>query len=111
MPWKVPTYKPPGHDAAKKEASSEKNRARGSAASRGYGHRWQKLRMMALRRDCYICQVCGLPVGKGGHVDHIVPLAQGGTNSLDNLQTLCATCHSRKTAQQDGGFGNKKTPS
>ena len=25
-----------------------------------------------------------------------------------NLQALCKRCHSRKTAKEDGGFGNKK---
>jgi 5-methylcytosine-specific restriction protein A len=39
------------------------------------------------------------------HLDHVIPLAQGGTNDPDNLQWLCAGCHSRKTVEQDGGFG------
>lgn len=39
------------------------------------------------------------------HVDHITPLARGGTNARRNLQALCGPCHSTKTARQDGGFG------
>ena len=27
------------------------------------------------------------------HVDHILPVARGGTNDLDNLQALCAKCN------------------
>jgi 5-methylcytosine-specific restriction endonuclease McrA len=38
-------------------------------------------------------------------VDHIVPLARGGTNDAMNLQTLCGRCHSTKTATRDGGYG------
>ncbi len=38
-------------------------------------------------------------------VDHIVPLAAGGSNTIDNLQPLCRSCHSKKTVKEDGGFG------
>lgn len=30
-------------------------------------------------------------------VDHIVELADGGSDSADNMQPLCPTCHSTKT--------------
>ncbi|MBT2609875.1 HNH endonuclease [Streptomyces sp. ISL-87] len=30
-------------------------------------------------------------------VDHIKPIAKGGTWTLDNAQTLCKTCHFTKT--------------
>ena len=46
--------------------------------------------------------MCGRP---GECVDHIVPLADGGTNAGGNLQTLCWSCHSIKTVACDGGFG------
>ena len=71
---------------------------RPNAASRGYGWNWQKLRPVVLVRDGWLCRVCGRPAGKSAHVDHIVPKRQGGTDELDNLQTLCQSCHSRKTA-------------
>lgn len=46
---------------------------------------------------------------KAEHVDHRRPLAAGGAG-LDraNVKALCASCHSRKTASADGGFGNPK---
>jgi len=44
------------------------------------------------KRDNYRCVVCGL--GKKDdvdiHADHIVPLDRGGTNTIDNGQTLCS---------------------
>ena len=43
-------------------------------------------------------------------VDHIEP--HKGDDTLfwdqDNWQPLCKPCHSRKTATEDGGFGNPK---
>ena len=33
------------------------------------------------------------------HIDHIHPIAAGGTNAPDNLQLLCARCNSRKGAR------------
>ncbi len=32
------------------------------------------------------------------HADHIVPLAEGGTNALANIRTLCVPCHKAETA-------------
>ncbi len=75
---------------------------RPSAAARGYDRRWQRLRKMVLARDP-VCKACGREVSE--HADHIQAKAAGGSDSLDNLQGLCAGCHSRKTATQDGGFG------
>jgi 5-methylcytosine-specific restriction protein A len=43
------------------------------------------------------CERCGSRVGKGWHCDHVVPLADGGTNAIDNLRVLCRPCHNEKT--------------
>lgn len=59
--------------------------------------RWPALRLAALRRDGWQCVKCG---GKSRlQVDHIrsVAVSPGRAFSLDNLQVLCAGCHSRKT--------------
>ena len=48
-----------------------------------------------------LCTACGGPVqrsGLGSHVDHIVPLAAGGTSRFRNLQLLCRLCNQRKGA-------------
>lgn len=72
---------------------------RGSAASRGYGSEWTKLRTRIMYRDCGLCQVCkakGL-VTPAHAVDHIVPKAAGGSDSEGNLQAICNLCHAAKT--------------
>ena len=32
-------------------------------------------------------------------MDHIIELAIGGTNTIDNVQPLCRECHKEKTAR------------
>jgi hypothetical protein len=43
----------------------------------------------------YTCPACGFYDEYGFHltVDHIVPIAKGGTNDIENLQCLCQTCN------------------
>ena len=58
-------------------------------------------RRQALVRDGYQCRSCAHVVhGKAAHVDHITPKSQGGTDLLENLQTLCSACHQRKTNRE-----------
>lgn len=90
-------------------AQSLADRARGSSARRGYDRRWRKLRdaYIAEHPLCRHCQERGI-VTAAAEVDHIEP-HRGDIALLldwDNLQALCAPCHSAKTAREDGGFGN-----
>ena len=39
------------------------------------------------------CAHCG---GGSEHLDHIIPLARGGSHSVGNLQGLCAACNGKK---------------
>jgi hypothetical protein len=53
-----------------------------------------KLRYKILKRDNFRCVTCGRrPPGVELCVDHIIPVAKGGTNSEDNLRTLCTDCN------------------
>jgi 5-methylcytosine-specific restriction endonuclease McrA len=56
--------------------------------------KWQKLRIQILDRDGWVCVVCNRPAHT---VDHIIPRVKGGDMwALDNLQSLCKPCNSRK---------------
>ena len=87
------------------------DRRRRQDGPRIYGTvRWQKVRLMVLARDCSLCAECkrrgrDTPANE---VDHIVSIVSGGVVfDMDNLQSLCKPCHSRKTAIEDGGMGNR----
>ena len=45
------------------------------------------------------CAVCGVPYNI--NVDHIVPVAKGGTSDPKNLQPLCHTCNHIKGCRLD----------
>lgn len=51
---------------------------------------WRKVRQQILRRDRHTCQLCGKTAA---HVDHVVPVAHGGTDHPSNLRALCASCN------------------
>lgn len=57
------------------------------ATERIRGYALVKIRKRILWRDRYTCQVCGR-VGTDNEIDHVVPLAQGGSNADMNLQSL-----------------------
>ena len=55
---------------------------------------WKIIRQIVLERDGFICQECG----KSDcllDVHHIKPYRISNDNSIDNLITLCRSCHSR----------------
>jgi len=50
-----------------------------------------------LQRSC--CALCRTKLGNKYHVDHIAPVAKGGTNDRKNLQLLCEPCNLAKAAR------------
>jgi hypothetical protein len=60
----------------------------------------KKTRFDVFKRDGFVCQYCGAhPPAAILHVDHIRPVAGGGTNDIDNLVTACASCNGGKGAR------------
>jgi len=52
------------------------------------------LRWEVWERDNFTCKKCSKR--RYLTVDHIIPESQGGKTELNNLQTLCKSCNSRK---------------
>jgi 5-methylcytosine-specific restriction endonuclease McrA len=75
---------------------------RGTAAQRGYGAEWRRLRAVILKRDEGLCQAC-LRAGRttvATQVDHVIPKAAGGTDDPSNLRALCRPCHEEKSRRE-----------
>jgi 5-methylcytosine-specific restriction enzyme A len=83
-----------------------KPQPRPSSTALGYDYQWRK-KSEAYRRAHPVCEVpgCGRP---SEHTDHV----DGDNTNWEphNLQALCRSHHSQKTALHDGGFGNARTP-
>jgi DEAD/DEAH box helicase domain-containing protein len=68
-----------------------------------YGPDWGKIRDRVRARDDYKCQVCGaLEASRQHDVHHKVPfkafISREDANRLENLTTLCPTCHHKVEA-------------
>jgi 5-methylcytosine-specific restriction protein A len=90
------------------------DKSRGNRHARGYGTAWEKLRLIVLKRDCYLCQC---PECEGGvrrvraaqEVDHRIPKAwfldgraTGNPDDLTNLRAVSSECHRRISLEQRG---------
>jgi len=107
MPSKAPRYQPlPKITKVHTVVDKQNNYGQG----RG-GRPWRRLREKVLQRDGYLCQcdLCknsGLPL-LADEVDHIIPLAQGGSNELNNLQALNHIHHRIKTRKEMAKISHK----
>jgi 5-methylcytosine-specific restriction endonuclease McrA len=67
-----------------------------------YTNRTRQTIVPALKHEClknsnYKCDDCGISKDDCPlEVDHIISVAQGGSDELDNLQTLCRDCNAAK---------------
>jgi len=55
-------------------------------------------RAFIFERDKGVCHLCGLKVKKAWVLDHVIPLAAGGSHTKANLALAHASCNARKGA-------------
>ena len=84
---------------------------RGTSCQRGYDARWQKARLAYLREhplcECDGCKLAGI-IRPSEVVDHVIPHCGDQLLFWDerNWKAMAKSCHDRKTATSDGGFGS-----
>ena len=66
---------------------------------RGYGFSQADWRAVC-ERHRHRCAICGTTGNLT--VDHIIPVAAGGTDALDNIQPLCSRCNATKGSRYNG---------
>lgn len=74
-----------------------RKRAAGGQLSKGLAERLVKLQRGK-------CACCRKPLGADYHLDHILPIALGGTNTDDNIQLLRQRCNNQKCAKHPVDF-------
>lgn len=89
------------------ERKARFDKTRPSAAQRGLGADWRKLRADHLSAHPW-CRRCG---ARAVEVDHIVPRRQDPARRLDptNLQSLCRSCHSGAKQREERHLYKDKT--
>lgn len=87
----------PEHQAQRRR---EHDARRGTPSQRGYGAHWRMIRARFLRKHPR-CERCG---GRATIAHHIVRVRDGGRHTDDNLQALCASCHSKLHADSGESF-------
>lgn len=63
---------------------------------------WAVTKRNVLLRDRYRCQPCKR-AGKRTRAhtaDHIIPVAEGGSEDLSNLEAICNPCHDTKSKEE-----------
>lgn len=110
MPWAAPRHCAAGHKpftgsrcpACAGAAKAAADARRPSAHDRGYTSKWAESRTAFLKRH----PRCGCGA-IATVVDHTIP--HKGDMKLfwdrTNWNSMCASCHGRKTVLEDGGFG------
>lgn len=98
------------HTAYGAEKQKTADKARGTTTQRGYGADWVAVQALAMRRDCGTCQHCLAAVPRrvtpADIVHHIVAIEVDPSLRLvlDNLISLCHSCHAVENAKRRSGL-------
>lgn len=90
---------------ARARDASAKRRARYLQAYIAPVTKFDIARMMAEQGGKCAVPGCGASLAASYHVDHIIPLAKGGTHEPSNVQLMCPSCNCSKGSKLPSEFG------
>ena len=64
----------------------------------------ERIRKTVAASQKWRCHDCNELLSASFEVDHVLPVSQGGTNDLLNLNALCRNCHGERTSRQGMEF-------
>lgn len=103
MPARAPTHKPRRLEVRRHGPDLSKPWAKSTPQVRLSGRALQRARAELFAREplCAECRRATPPrVTLAVWRDHIVPVAEGGSDDDSNIQGLCDDCHRAKTARE-----------
>ena len=87
-------------DAIEAKRAVERDRTKEYRKRRNLSdNEWAALTRMVVERDGWVCTYCDCDTSlpeNGYAIDHVYPLAKGGSNDIDNLTMACRSCNSSK---------------
>lgn len=88
-----------GEEAEEKKPTTDRSTALAALTAEQKIRVMPAIRWQVFQRDQWKCVSCGRNSHNGAilHVDHIIPRSRGGSDSLDNYQTLCDVCNIGKS--------------
>lgn len=94
-------------DEHKKLADKQYNKYKRDPATRKrYGRSWKRIRDRYIKEHP-LCEECSKQdkLTPAEEVHHILPLSRGGTHAINNLMSLCKSCHSKITSLEGARWG------
>lgn len=89
------------------EALLKAQKANHAAKKRGLEATLSAEQVAALIETTHACPYCGATLNRRNReLDHIHPLSQGGTSTIDNVQIICKNCNRAKGEQDESEFTN-----
>lgn len=87
-------YRRKNHSRVRDREREKENARRGVV-----GKLTKDIELILISKQMGLCPCCNRELGDNYHLDHIMPIKLGGTNTDDNVQLLRSECNLRKAAK------------